>query len=491
MRAGTMLAEPMILRVTSRKRLMDLPLFAAGVLMIAASPVFGANLKLSKQLSTKLTYSDNLNRANARGSGGFIWEVVPGFVFNADGRRLDADIAYAAQSAYETGDGAGGRGKHRLQADLVSELYAEHIFLDVNVTGRQELIDSFTSGAFDTAGLNDNQQTTWTYRIKPSYRQRFGRFSDVRLDLETNGVFYTEAEHNDSQGYAANGRLTSGAFWQPVFSELRIEYKEDQYQSAGSNRFAKMQCDAGYRVDRRWRFLASAGYESNDYLSVAETSGQIWGLGLDWTPTARTQLSSRAEHHYYGWAPTLELSHRSKRSRLKLSYLKEIETVRSQRLQQSVFRFKDAFGDSVVPDFGSDSGVSGTESATTWTAYTSERLEIEYTIQTRRSVVSTGLSYQARDYELQEDEEIAEGRVSWTRRLSEKTTASLLLRLNDRRRGENEKTGDAGVSLNEYAVDLGLRRKLSERLSASLDYGFRNYEDGLENRMTASLSLSW
>ncbi|EGV28498.1 PEP-CTERM system associated protein [Thiorhodococcus drewsii AZ1] len=524
------LADPM----TPRSALLRLPveprMLAAGVLMMVACPAFGASLErsnalgmepndsdalnrrdtinvgeerksgsriqLSKQLSTKLTYSDNLNSSNGSNgskSGGFIWEVVPGFVLNADGRHLDVNIAYSALVSYEVSDDSGSRVDNRLQADLVSELYEDHLFLDLAVTGRQELIDSFASGTFDTVGLNGNNlQTSWTYRVKPSYRERFGRYSDLQVDLETNGVFYSDTANDDSQGYVANARLTNGPFWEPAFYELRAEYEEEQYQGEGTNRFASLQGDLGYRVDRRWRFLTSVGYEDNDYASLEDTSGPIWGLGLDWTPTVRTRLFSALEHHYYGWAPRFEVSHRSKRSQLTGRYERGIETIRSQRLQQNVYSFEDPFGEPTVPEFGTDPSVFGIDSMPSETAFISDRLELEYRLQTRRSTVTLGVSYETRDYELpQEDEAFAEGRFSVTRNLSSAMSATLLLRLNDRRRDTGENTTGEATSVNEYALDFGLSRRLSEHLSASMDYGFRNYEDGPENRVTASLVLSW
>ena len=487
-----MLADPMTSRSASCRSQIEFSTFVATVLMLVVSPVFGVDIELSKQLSTRLTYSDNLNRSDDRKSGGFIWEVVPGFVLNAKGRRLNADIAYAAQTSYETGEDSGGRLDHRLQANVGSELYEDHVFLDLAVTGRQELIDSFAPGAFDTAGYNNNQQTTWTYRVNPSYRQRFGRYSDLRLDLETNGVLYSETQDDESQGYVAKGRLTSGGFWEPAFFELRTRYEEEQYRSTGSSRFANLQNDAGYRVDRRWRFLASAGYEDNDYLSFEDTSGPIWGLGLDWTPTARTQLVSRAEHHYYGWAPRIELSHRSRMSRLTARYAKEIETERARGLRQEVYRFKDAFGESIVPELGTDPGASSMRSISTSTAYVLQRLALEYTLQTRRSTVSLGADYETYDYELSgADEEVAECHFSWTRSLSRDASANLLLRWSDRTRGTGTATTGEDVAVDEYAIDLGLRRKLSDHMSTSLNYGFRDYDDGAENRVTVSIGLNW
>lgn len=52
-------------------------------------PVFAADWKLSRQLSLKGTYSDNIELDDAEKTSDFFVELTPGFVLQGKGRRLN------------------------------------------------------------------------------------------------------------------------------------------------------------------------------------------------------------------------------------------------------------------------------------------------------------------------------------------------------------------------------------------------------------------
>jgi uncharacterized protein (PEP-CTERM system associated) len=73
-----------------------------------------------------------------------------------------------------------------------------------------------------------------------------------------------------------------------------------------------------------WRFSASAGSEENNYVREDELQREaIYGAGLTWRPGARTSAEFYYEHRFFGRAPLVRLSHRTRLSAWDLSYSRD------------------------------------------------------------------------------------------------------------------------------------------------------------------------
>ncbi|WP_240905600.1 TIGR03016 family PEP-CTERM system-associated outer membrane protein [Thiorhodococcus mannitoliphagus] len=451
---------------------------------------------MSKQLTVKGTYTDNLNledpTANDGAQGDFFIQLTPGFVLQANGRRLDLDVAYSLQSLHYLSYDSEDQLNNRLQANANSELYRDHLFLDMKVTARQELINAQGPTSWDATGPSNNLQTTYSYLVAPYFKNRFGRTAELTLRFEQNGVFYSD-EGQDSLGYGTQLDLLSG----PILGDLQLglfaENANVDYQDGPSDRFSRAAGGVGYQIDERWRFDVLGGYEDNNYPSLDRTSGSLWESLLTWTPNVRTKVTAGVGQRYYGWTPRFELSYRRKRSVWTASYQRDLTSARGERANSTVYSFEDAFGEPVTPETGSALDVPLDTATVSSSVYVNNTFTSVVTVQTRRSTLGASLGYGLRQYQdvARDDEETLYARVYWSRRLAART--SLNLGLGWRQTDNNNSTDDTAANLQDsYYFNTGLTRQLSERTYCDLQYSFRDDSDnGAENRITLGLRISW
>ncbi len=316
---------------------------------------------------------------------------------------------------------------HRLQANVQSEIYKDHLFLDASATARQELIDSLRTSSRDATNPTGNLQTTYTYLIAPNYKSRLGRNAELNVRFENDGVFYSDVGDN-SIGYRSQIELLSGPSFGALHWGVTAENERIEYENGPADRFSNAKGTMGYQFNDRWRLDTLAGYEDNNYFSLNKTSGAQWGVTGTWTPSARTSIRLGTGYRYFGWTPVLEFSHRSKRSAWTASYLRDISSARNERIQSNVFAFTDAFGEPVIPVTGDTLYVPTGEATPTSANYISNHFRTGYTLQTRRSTLGASIGYELREYESSTpDEESASATVFWTRRLSGLTSTNITL----------------------------------------------------------------
>ncbi|MTW21753.1 TIGR03016 family PEP-CTERM system-associated outer membrane protein [Allochromatium palmeri] len=456
-----------------------------------SSPLFSADWKLSKQLALKGTYSDNIDMTDTGKVSDFFFELTPGFVLQGKGRRLNLNLAYSLQALHYLNMNSDDKINNRLQLNAESEIYQDHLFLDANVTTRQELKNALDPSGWDATNPSNDLQNTYTYLVAPYFKNRFGRQAELTIRLENDGVFYSE-EGNDSLGYQANLDLLSG----PALGNFQWAFISENeyidYQDGPRNRFSTVAGGVGYQFDNRWRIDVLGGYEDNSYASTSETSGALWEGLVTWTPNNRTDVTLGSGHRYFGWTPRLEIDYRRKRSVWTASYKRDISNARTDSLGNQVYEFQDAFGETVTPDTGAELNVPVDTATPDSSVYTSNRFDSAWTLQTRRSSLGISLGYVLRQYDdVSKDEGTVQARLYWSRRLSTHTTSNLGLKWSQRERNSSV-DDESDLDRQEYGFDAGLTRRLSEQAYVNVQYGFRDDGgDSTENRVTLGLRLNW
>lgn len=453
--------------------------------------VFAADWKLSRQLSLKGTYSDNIDLSGSEKTSDFFAELTPGFVLQGKGRRLNLDLAYSLQALHYLNTSSEDKVNHRLQANAKSELYQDHLFLDFNLTARQEIKDSLAPSGWDATNTSENLQNTYTYLFAPYFKNRFGRQAELTFRLENDGVFYSE-DGDDSLGYRANLNLSSGPALGDIHWSLTANNEYVDYQEGPRDRFSKIVGSLGYQINNRWRVDAFGGYEDNNYDSVDETSGSIWEGLISWTPNDRTKVELGSGYRYFGWTPRLGIDYRRKRSVWTAGFQRDISSARSDRLRTQVYEFEDAFGETVTPETGTDLNVSVDTATPDSSVYINNRFDSAWTLQTRRSSLGVSFGYVLREYDDDSrDEGTLQARLYWSRRLSAHTSGNLGLNWSQREL-DSDVSSSSNLDRQDYGFDAGLTRRLSEQAYVDIKYGFRDDgEESAENRVTLGLRFNW
>jgi len=225
---------------------------------------------------------------------------------------------------------------HTTQYSLSGQgmLAEDFLYVDASTSLMPRTISAFGPRFDDLPYLEENQVDIKTWRVSPSLQKRFGQNMSLLLRYSRDRVEGGRARgFANSNSDSINASLASG----PAFGKLswglnhiRRELKDTiNGDTSSENTIANLR----YAVTPQVGLTATVGYDNYDFASVTgDSGGKLWSLGVDWTPSLRTQLSLAAGRHFYGNTGNLTLTHRSRRSTLNLIYEDNVTTSREQFL---------------------------------------------------------------------------------------------------------------------------------------------------------------
>jgi hypothetical protein len=374
--------------------------------------------------------------------------------------------------------------------------------LKVSVNGRaaQNEVSPYLGAGGDPYGGNGNTNTFYRYSISPELNRRLKNTSTANLKYTYDEIINSSDAVSNSTSDALAATLTnhksSQISWKWLANYRKIQYSDPDYVlvNNGNNRTVVPRQDTelksaglnmGYRIDRRWQVTGTYGWEWNDYQTFnnADTGGNAWSVGVNWTPSARTSVRIGMGDRFFGKTPNLDISHTRKRSVFTASYKKDITFARDIRTEDNL----------VNPGFGFNSALN------TQSAIIEERFNLGYSYNGRRAVLSASGNY---SNQLQEDNgETSVYRsvaVSVSPMISSIYTLSGTIAWN-----EDEPEGFFGVSnigpsipAESWTTTVQVGRQLSERMNMSLGYQYTDqrsddsFNEFQENRVVATVDYS-
>jgi uncharacterized protein (PEP-CTERM system associated) len=215
---------------------------------------------------------------------------------------------------------ATGRGPATARPDIDASAKAilvdDLVFLDASAQAIPTQVDPFGPRPDPTS--DTNARTERRFHVQPSLRARLAPHVDVELvrddSLTRNGAGTTL----DSSAHATRLHLAREPL--PFGAALEVSRFDGATRDANADRLVLE--TARLRLD--WRpglelQLDAEGGGDRTATSLGRTSGALYGIGLDWRPTARTILSAALEHRFFGNGGELHLRHRNPSTSVELS----------------------------------------------------------------------------------------------------------------------------------------------------------------------------
>ncbi|MDI3490042.1 MAG: hypothetical protein PWP11_1319 [Thauera sp.] len=294
--------------------------------VVTAAPAFAQTVTVTPTLNTRLTWTDNVDTTGENPKQDWIAEVSPGIsVSRASGRfrgYLDAslrNLVHARETDQnETFLAFRGNGEFEAIEDAVFIAASGSISRnETSSFGRRYSGDELSAS-------EDNETRVWS--IAPRYEFRFGDAGSGRLGYESRWLQGGSASYGDQhQKRWTLGVSDPGAFrlfgWGVDYVRTDNSYEEDQ----GRNVTQEVgRATLFVNVDPQFRVRAIGGYESNDYAVADGEEGAIWGMGFDWYPTERTNISVTGEDRIFGTGYDVQVRHRMARSVWNVSVSRDI-----------------------------------------------------------------------------------------------------------------------------------------------------------------------
>ena len=335
---------------------------------LAAAPAFAENWRTSASASATGTFTNNVDYApQGQTTGDFATTLSGTFTIHGEGARVRLDGSIGASWLL-----------------YASETQNNSIAPYVNLTGRVEAIEKF---AFVEASANiatsflspfgpqpaslvnatDNRYLSQTYTVSPyiqgvlgstniSYQVRDDNYWTVASSFgnSSNKVPNTYANHLSA--YMNSGTNPFG--W-------RLEYDRLFYDNGiqignggsivdpGNYTLQTARLIVPYQIDPQLQVSGRIGYEKNQFPTTSN-QGTIYGAGVQWNPTERTQMGGFWEHQFFGSSFSWQISHRLPNAAISASFVRGLTSYPQLALAipagTTVTQFLDAAFTTRIPD---------------------------------------------------------------------------------------------------------------------------------------------
>jgi uncharacterized protein (PEP-CTERM system associated) len=457
--------------------------------LFGAGNVWSADWQVAKSVTLGEVYTDNVDLEHENKKSEWITTVTPNISLQAKGARANLDLTASLEA--NTISGASDSITPRLGANADAEIIKDFVFIDTSANITQNTVDAFSPSGVDSLNSTENTTNTYNYNISPYFIQRFKGAAEVTGRYTYNYQLNSNADVDDSSSQAVMLGVNSGSDFTQLTWGSTVDYKDSNSDTAGSE-LLSADANVGYKLNRSWQLQSSLGYEWNEFnTSVRDSSdGAQWSVSAVWTPTNRTSLNIGYGDRFFGSTPTLDFTHRSRKSLFTASYSRELTDSATLLSQQNAFSATDAFGEPIDPITGDPLPVSNSTLNVTDGVFVDEQFQLAYTLTGKRSTFTMGGSHSTQRFEDgRSSETLQQYNVGLTRKLSRMSDANLGVTVSQQSRESSEDTTtinyDLGVT---RKVGVDGKFKLSYRLiDSSSDDIINDYQ---ENRLQFSYTMS-
>jgi len=304
----------------------------AALAIVHGGTAWANKTEVATFVSLVQTYSDNVSLADEGGTfSDTITQLVPGITVTTTGRRVRLNAHYAPELLYysrlSTEDAVFHRGHLTGNVELVNEL----LFVDAGAKIDQYEISLRGPIYESNVNVTGNRATTRTSYITPYLQKVFagGARAEARLTLST--LRADDPAIADNNAGRANLRLTTFPTRSRLTWDLAYERELIEYEIGEKSRSEGFAAGARLLIVPTVGLLARTGrerYESG--AAGSEVEGDLWSMGVEWTPTTRTRLVATAGKRFDDDAYSLEFRHRTRLTSWGTTYTEDVTSSRSE-----------------------------------------------------------------------------------------------------------------------------------------------------------------
>jgi uncharacterized protein (PEP-CTERM system associated) len=357
---------------------------------------------ISPALALDHIYTDNVLLANEDQDPEkeSITRLRPSISAYREGSRARLDFNYAPEFRYYWDDTRDNETAHYLRTNGNAELMQNHLFVDAWASMGKTRLSTSRSSSDGITGDTEHIDY-YTLGVSPYYTTRFGNTSVLEARYSADKVDYDDDSSVDSTSQDFNLVLGSGTYTESHAWELSgTHIIEDFTGVPDDNTISKFSGEYIQKLTRQWAVAFGAGYEEFDLVLGEDEDGEIWSVGLIFTPGSHTRFSLAGGERAFGDNYTMDFTHRSGHMSWDMDFQRDYISARSETASETLFQRQDEFGE-VVRDAVLDnpppiilSGIS-TLSAE---YYMRDLLRGTVTFRTTRTRLSLNSSLTKRDF---------------------------------------------------------------------------------------------
>jgi uncharacterized protein (PEP-CTERM system associated) len=212
-------------------------------------------------------------------------------------------------------------------ADVLERIF----FIDGAILVSEQFLNPFGAQPADLSNATQNRYTSANYRVSPYIK---GVTADgTRYELRNNNTWTNlsgtpiatnDAYYNEWRGTVASPVARVG--WSLDYDWNNVKFNNQPPLITEVTRGTLF-----YQVDPNVRVSVDGGYEDNRY-TFTDYRDAIYGVGMQWRPTPRTNLVANWEHRFFGSSYLLSFDHRTPLSAVGATFSRNITSYPQQFL---------------------------------------------------------------------------------------------------------------------------------------------------------------
>jgi uncharacterized protein (PEP-CTERM system associated) len=266
---------------------------------------------VTPELSVLETYSNNMTLTSVSPLQGWISDIAPSLHIAGSGARVKANLDYRLDSVYYSGNSNLQRNLNSLTSAATVEAIDKWLFLDASANIVQRKLSAFDTTATTSTDAARNRSETRTVQFSPHVQ---GQVSDLAtyqmrfnsIDSDSNDASLANTQVNQWTGSLKNASAGAKIGWSMDGSTSHV-----QNAVIGSRDNARLYGGLIFEILSQLHVSLSDGTERTNYTTATMQSTATPGLGIEWSPSPRTQAAAQGEKRFFGTAHTMLFNHRT------------------------------------------------------------------------------------------------------------------------------------------------------------------------------------
>ena len=457
-----------------------------------------ADVRLTSSVGTQVTATDNVDlEPDGQANNALIWTNTGSFGLREDGERLHAAVDYTLSVDTTFSDSTDVDVRNDLNAIGTLEVIPDLFFLEGRAFAGQQLVGANGRVSGNGTNVGSDTEDVYSFTVHPFFRFRLGTWADADVGGAYERVFVTgnnsdQGSSGDSVSTSQHARISSAGKLE-ARTNLTADFEHDKVTTEGLSNDSEQTtglATAEYALIPEFSLLGTVGYEVIDTNGFEnDLSGVVVYGGFDARPGPRSELRFQVGHRFdqlvYDALASYKLtSHIAFQSTYDVSFVPAAGDALS--LPTNIMLDKNGnFVDvtSGLPVDPLDVGL-GLEDQ----PYVSNRADASLVGTYTRDQFSLTGTFERRDFQTQEDEDILAAAARWTHDLSRDLRVGSLLayRRTDIAMGEKD---DTIIGRIDVSYDLAENAEIYAAYSYTQRFSNIPDDEYTENALTVGASL--
>jgi uncharacterized protein (PEP-CTERM system associated) len=294
----------------------SLALTVVSALALNVTTAYAQSWRIVPRLSATQSYTDNVQQSSeALARHDWISEATPGLRIEGIGARTNLFLDFQVRNFVYANTSRLNNSQKQLTSALKIEAIEKWLFIDsqanISQQNRTPFAGSVLTGAPGVTSAGSNRVETTTYQIAPYTR---GYLSDVATyqvrynatETRTNEDAFPTTRLYEWVGKFVNGSPGAKLGWSVDATALALRNK-----TIGRREDQRLRGALIYAIEPQLRVSLIGGRENTNYATIDKRGTNIYGAGIEWSPSPRTQFAAVREHRFFGDGHSVLLTHRT------------------------------------------------------------------------------------------------------------------------------------------------------------------------------------